>query len=375
MRIIKKILFVNDTYDDNNLGCKATTQAMYELIGERLPQYEISGVIKLFHTERSDIIDLIPTSVTDIDDKLFQVIQQNTSFNFELEKIKESDIVLINGEGSIYKDVVKCRYQLFLAYIAKKHFGKKVYMVNHSADLSLIADMAKLVYPILDGIVAREPISKAEIESVGINNVILGADAVFKFKEITKKFENRLPLGFRVDQKYLIIGGSSLNHPLYEKWFGSWSRDEFRELITSIRDQIGVQVILADVGGDDFLRVYDVEDSIYYSKFSYKDYMLLSSKALVHLSGRHHGSCLAAISGCPLVGLTANTKKMEGDFKLLDWHLPVYDFHRLKEQKDDILNQLEVVINNNCTLREQLLDNVNKLHAKASVNVDIVNDK
>ncbi|MCD1259533.1 polysaccharide pyruvyl transferase family protein [Paenibacillus athensensis] len=372
MNAVKNILFINDTYDDFNLGCKATTQAMYELMEERLPQYRVSGVIKLFHTERSEIIGLLPHSEHELDEKCLQVLNQDTAFRFELDKIRQCDIVLINGEGSIYKDVVKCRYQLFLAYLAKKYLGKRVYMVNHTADLSLIQAMAKVVYVQLDGIVAREPLTKAELETAGIDHVQLGADAVFKFTDMPSQFANRLPLGFRFDDKFIIIGGSSLNHPIYEKWYGSWSREDFKELITSIRDHLGVQVMLADVGGDDFLRGYDVEEGIFYAKFTYQDYMLLASKALVHLSGRHHGSCLAAIAGCPLLGLTANTRKMEGDFQLLDWDWPVYSFYRLKEQKNEIVQSLERMIENNFDLRQQMLRHARSLYDKARLNVDIL---
>src|SRR5690606_3457194 len=53
------------------------------------------------------------------------------------------------------------RLMLFLAYVAKRHFGLRVAIVNHTAELSdpRLRAMAELVYPLLDDVVFREPIS------------------------------------------------------------------------------------------------------------------------------------------------------------------------------------------------------------------------
>jgi hypothetical protein len=374
--LIQKILLVNDTTDDNNLGCKATTNALYELIEERLPNFEVMGAIKLFHTERPEIAPYIPTNPDELDMFCSNWLKdmQNGVISYEMDKLKRCDVVLVNGEGSIYKDVLKCRYQLFICYLAKKYLNKKVYIVNHTADISLIHDMAVRVYSLLDGIVAREPYSKAHLESFGIKNITLAPDAVFKYDiPNTEKLSGRLPVGFDINKKFMIIGGTSLNNPLYEQWFGKWSLEDFYKMILSIRDLTGIQVLLSDVGGDDFLRNLDKAQDIFYGKFSYTDYMILCTKALVHLSGRHHGSCLAAISGCPLLGLTANTHKMEGDFELLGWKFPVYNFYKIKGDLDNILENVTRVINKNYILREKIRQSALQIRQDVYKNVDILN--
>ena len=103
-----------------------------------------------------------------------------------------------------------------------------------------------------------------------------------------------------------------------------------------------------------------------------RDYMLLSSYSLLHLSGRHHGSCLAAISGCPLIGLTANTHKMEGDFELLNWPLPVFDFHKISENLEDITKTVIKVIKNNNYYRNLIRKNVDNIKNDVIKNVEIV---
>jgi polysaccharide pyruvyl transferase WcaK-like protein len=179
----KKILLVNDTYDDNNLGCKATSVALYKLIDKYLNDCTIIDVIKLYHTERPELDSIIPkASLDDYESKSTQnYLDATPSLQFELGKIANCDVVIINGEGSIYKAVLKCRYILYFAYIAKKIFAKKVYLINHSADISAVKDIARKVYPILDGVAVREPVSYRELLNVGIHNAIQAPDAVFSF--------------------------------------------------------------------------------------------------------------------------------------------------------------------------------------------------
>src|SRR5690606_15633048 len=55
----------------------------------------------------------------------------------------------------------EARLMLFLAYVAKVHFGLPVALVNHTAELSdpRLREMAAKVYPLLDDVVFREPVS------------------------------------------------------------------------------------------------------------------------------------------------------------------------------------------------------------------------
>jgi hypothetical protein len=374
----KKILLVNDTYDDSNLGCKATTNALYELIDEYLDDHIVSDVIKLYHTERNEITGIIPRRFKD-----FHALAKKIGagiippvLEFDISRIKSCDIVIINGEGSIYKDVLKCRYQLFLAYISKTVYNKAVYIVNHTAEISFVKDIIKEVYAILDGIAVREPFSLNELKNIGITNVVLAPDAVFKYKlKASSRFSSRLPHGFNFKKDFIIIGGSSLNNPLYEKWYGKWDYNSFIIFIKKIKEITGMQIMLADVGGDGFLRGFDFEKDTFYSVFNYNDYMALSYHAKVHISGRHHASCLAAISGCPLIGLTANTHKMEGDFMLLDWDIPVFNFYKINDYIDDILHYVSIIIKKNNYYRAKIINRVNEIRKDVKKNVTIVQDK
>ncbi len=369
----QKILFINDTSDDNNLGCKATTKALYALIDKHLRNFEISGVIKLFHTEREAIKGTIPLQFFDFDLLAQNVFKlENDIFAFEVNKMNRCDVVLINGEGSIYKDVTKCRYLLFLAYLAKKYFHKSVYLVNHTADVSSIQEIAKEVYSILDGVVVRESFSKKELEHLGVKNVLVSPDAIFALTIKDNKFYDRLPVGFDLNKDFIMLGGSSLNNPVYEQWYGRADLSSFYRLAQLLRKQFDVQIFFADVGGDDFLRNFDMADGMFYGKLNYKDYFLLSSKALMHLSGRHHGTCLAAMSGCPVLGISANTHKMQGDFELLEWRYPIYDFYNLDANIHDITKNIHHILNDRKNLKRFLLKQCSKCKNLAKLNVTIL---
>ena len=105
-----KILFVNDTSSDINLGCKATTNALYELIHEHLSTWSISDVIYVDETEHLSIAPMVPLQADEFDQyvRLWLENRQHNSMIYDMvEKIRRCNIVLINGEGGIYKDVLK----------------------------------------------------------------------------------------------------------------------------------------------------------------------------------------------------------------------------------------------------------------------------
>ncbi len=374
---MKNILFINDTYDDNNLGCKATTLALYNLLSKR-KDLRLSDIIKLYHTERGQMIEFLPSAHLDDFRKKAQecanpAIDPSHAYYYELDKIRRNDIILINGEGSIYKDVIKCRYQLFLAFCAKSVFNKKVFIINHTADITHVFEIAKYVYSIIDGSCARECETYQALKNINAKNVHLVPDAVFSFHENSfRKFQEPLPFGFTTQKPYIMVGGSSLNHPIYEQWYGKWDVHSFLHLLNDILQHFDHQILLADVGGDSFLREFDRLGRVFYGKFTYNDYALLAKKASAHISGRHHGSCLAAISGCPLIGFSANTYKMEGDFKLFDWKMPVYDFYSLEKHRQDIIDSLRDCIIHNKQYRQYLKQKVFSLRSLVDDLVNII---
>ena len=374
----RKILFVNDTSSDNNLGCNATTNALYELIDEHLPEYRVSDVIYLDETEHPSIAPMVPLKAEDFDEYAHLWVenkQQSRIISDMLKKIHRCDVVLLNGEGSIYKDVLKGRFILFFSYISKVFCMKPTYIVNHTADTGMVRELVTKTYPLLDGIVVREPLTLKELTSIGIlENVHLAPDVIFKYR-VPEKYQllDRLPSGFEIERPFVIVGGSSLSQPIYEKWYGKWNMDGYRKIVDYLVSHM-LQVLLIDVGGDIFLRGIAREKQVFYINPCYKDYLFICSKALLHISGRHHGTCLASIASCPVIGISSNTKKVKGDLDLLDWDIPVFDFYRLEQEFDSIAAYIERVVNSNNLYREKLRVKVEEIRRDIPIHVTVLRE-
>lgn len=374
----KKILFVNDTSADINLGCKATTNALYELIAEHLTEYSISDVIYLDETEHSSIAPMVPLQASDLDQYVHLWVenkQKNPMVSDMLKKIHRCDVVLINGEGSIYKDVLKGRFLLFFSYISKVLFGKSTYIVNHTADIGLVREFVTKIYPLLDGIAVRERLTLNELNSIGIlKNIHLAPDVIFKYR-MPEKYElvERLPFGFDIEKPFVIVGGSSLAHPIYEKWYGKWTVEGYRKIVNYLVSNM-LQVLLIDVGGDAFLRGVARAEKAFYINPCYKDYLFICSKALIHISGRHHGTCLAGVASCPIIGISANTKKVNGDLDLLDWDIPVFDFYKLEQELENIIVYINRIIDSITFYREKLRAKVEDIRRDVHIHVTLIKE-
>ncbi|MDZ7673840.1 MAG: hypothetical protein U5K30_02045 [Acidimicrobiales bacterium] len=106
----------------------------------------------------------------------------------ERAAIEEADIVLINGEGSIYDRQRKGRMLLLIAYTAATRLGKPTALVNHTADLNDpgVRSIAAQTYPVLSHVVSREPTTSDSIRQLSDVAVTDAADAAFMWSPLSQ---------------------------------------------------------------------------------------------------------------------------------------------------------------------------------------------
>ena len=102
-----------------------------------------------------------------------------------------ADIIYINGEGNIVNGTdqygkyrMGARYILFMAWVSKIKYNKTTLMVNHTVDPnnSNAFEMISHIYPHLDEVYVREPLSLPILEKYKINNGKFVPDALWAYK-------------------------------------------------------------------------------------------------------------------------------------------------------------------------------------------------
>jgi ADP-heptose:LPS heptosyltransferase len=136
-------------------------------------------------------------SLQDFDDPKYLAAcrYRNPTLFWQMEK---ADAVIINGEGMLNELTDSALNMLYLAYVAKHFYKRKVTIINHSCfpeggpnltDPQNLAFYHK-VYTTIDGCVAREQVTYDLLKSIGAKNVQLGLDASILW---LKKYQETAP--------------------------------------------------------------------------------------------------------------------------------------------------------------------------------------
>ncbi|WP_169972667.1 polysaccharide pyruvyl transferase family protein [Tautonia rosea] len=424
------VYFINDTSDNANWGCRATTRALRELVEEaggqisgqlglskmsRPSRYVPSSAARAFERmswgtarrlpiARREAVGLVNRTVIGGLDRLYgasdivpETVDQFDRFAnlaldgqiYEPERagIEQSDVVVINGEGSIYDRQRKGRMMLFLAYVAKKYLNKPCLLVNHTADLHdpIMADMAALVYPILDDVVFREPISAETCRTIVPDAMErIAPDAAFRYRPAERSAWVSLASrpgyfsvwpdnadGFDPSQPYVCVGGSSIylrpDRPEYDPL------PAFNNLCLRLQEGFGQVVLTAPCVQDErFMRPLAKALGLPLIGLHTPTQQAVDilGNAALYISGRWHPSILASTGGTPIIVMTANTLKTTGLLRLLGLDAPVFDSLRLHEQLDAIIDLAHRYVGQGDSLRKELMARVDDLTARVPRNVE-----
>jgi Polysaccharide pyruvyl transferase len=238
-----KLFLANDTSRSSHAGCRAVMRSLKGCLSE-IPSIEIAG------TEHHD--------ASSIDEDAFL----------------KSDVLFVNGEGTIHHSGPRARFLLALIERAKL-LGKRVILANalfqvyECEDASILRDLALLT--------VREPRSAAFARIYGGDPVVLldsAADPAY------------LRHGRAIPGKLGVLkGGFHQKGLLY---------DPFSEVRgTSLTMRSG----------------------------SFEDIVATLADADLYLTAQHHGVYAAALAGCPFVSSPSNSHKIES---FIEWSgLPI----------------------------------------------------
>lgn len=432
-----RVLLVGDLRSAYNYGAIATTQSLYDLIKTRVAEPDIDTIDYRSFIAKTPLDGNKPTveeilkerksSLNQVEPALKRAIKNNSLYikykrasadknrppqrtadlphipahyddydefskkvlnreelEYELNKLQNADIVIINGEGNIVKGTnsdgiyrTGGLYVLYMAYLSKAVLGKKTYLINHTVDPQNdeIIDMIKRIYPILDGVYIRERLSYNLVKSWGIENIKFVPDALFSADLDTKNWQpgKRLELE-KIDfsKPYICLGDSSavLNKNGKIGW------DIEKTYIGLIRElqKIIPQVIFVD-GFTGSCR--EIADAVRKTKIpcvslknaDYVDLYNIFKGCSVFVSGRWHASILSVMAGCPIILWGADSHKTKALYDLLDYPYKFFDINTIDKSIDEICNEVQKVLADDFSKYD---DKINQLRKLSKNNIDML---
>jgi polysaccharide pyruvyl transferase WcaK-like protein len=381
---LDRILLAGYTADRTNWGCRATSQALRELLAESGATVEVADV-KAFRElawqqhdrfgrlgpfapfdedahdrlpagtdrpmsareQRLQVVrgrleqrfgpTLVPRSVDDFDECAANWMRSRRLDPW-LDELQRADLLAINGEGAFRGNVFSGRLLLFLSWFAKERLAKRVAILNHTADFTnpTLRAMAERGYASADVVAPREASSLAQIESLGVaRSIVPLPDAAFRWQPRAAPDAAYLSIypvdasGFDPDTPYVCVGGTAhfqdglALSPEVIRWYD--------DLIDGLSDD--QQVVLM---GHDF-----PDQELFQSIGRRRDLPVLScqlpiqsvvdvlGRATTYVGGRWHSSILALAGATPCVPLGTNSKvKSAGLVDLLPYAQPSHEIGR-----------------------------------------------
>ncbi len=314
---VPKILFLNDTENHYHFGCTGTSFAIKSRLLQLGELVDIVSITNIWNMKGAQ-------NINDFDDELFfqSFIKENINL---LSKIYIADICIFNGEGNMhgFENRAGTKSILYLMYILKKRFNKKVHIINHSCfpvespyliseTLSPILKIYKKVYEVVDFIAVRDSISLAILNRLGIFNTLLAFDCLpIYINEFYTEEKN-----IYTEQNYIVISGGSTFHLKYQDFLEN-SLTEYQSKDYKI---IFLMSKMENDAQDDYVCInvinqYNKEQKndknkieIFYSE-NINQWLSMIKNAKKLISGRFHHSIAACIFNIPFICYEGNTPK------------------------------------------------------------------
>lgn len=323
---------------------------MYKYMAELLKGFQHAYEISHYTEETNRI----PEKLREYDGFVSKVIK-NECLRYEKRLLEWSDIVIINAEGSIVNGTDKHGkyrssgvYLLFMAFMAKKTYQKKVYIINHTVDPQNrnIMEIISTVYPSLDGVFVRERLSQQLLLNIKVENPTFIPDALFSFKPDNNKIDlKKLKSKVDFDKPYICIGDSS---GFNDK---AWNLAAFYSKLVAGLKAIVPQIVYIDglYSDTDFFMEIEKSNIPTFNFFNCNIdelyYILEHSK--LYLSGRWHPSILALMGHTPIVLWGSDSHKTEALYDLIGYKFRFFDIQTLHNDVDDIIDEARTILLSN----------------------------
>jgi len=309
-------LILNFTGNTYHWGCFGTAYEIYQTLLERgyAPSFLSVNAMHALRPPPQTLDELVSQQYAS---------QMMNAHPFIRTAIQETDVVVVNGEGTLHRQNPAPLNLLFFMYAARTYFGKPVHLINHSfypsggREPSAAADAVyAAVATKLTRVVPREPYSLEIARRLGVA-AVQGFDCLPRF--ITRNKDELSPLKLGA---FILSGGIAMpqNVARTVARVAGKCRGPGQKLIYLT----GAKNLPAPEDAKIFQWMKAEQDDIQvYNAASMEDWLEVIGGAAGMISGRFHHSLAAAALGVPYITFPSNTPKIQATSEMLDLDPPI----------------------------------------------------
>ncbi len=368
------VLLINDCRDQENYGAEILVDAIDPIIQQALPRHQIDYIPSAWlldaahgfadFKKEADIRQpdarwpYVADHFEPVAD-LWENGRGGPGAKEFLAKMERADVVVLNGEGSVYRDNLSAVRELYLAWFAKTRLRKPTVFLNGLVHLSNIVPrinaMVAKTFRALDAVAVRDPVSLRNLHSYypEIGAVMIPDSCFYLAHELGQCGEIPAPVRARLaGQSYFTIDPGPM--PL-DYQYGE--RSAIHELVVKLKRLTGQAVFVESAPTDSYMeKVCQATGSIYVSGMrSYRDFAGLLSGARFQVTGRYHNPLIASMVGTPSISFATSSHKVHGSCEVLEGiNGSPFDGTNLREQMDAILDRARLYLADRGEIRRRL---------------------
>lgn len=368
------VVLLDDTRDQLNFGAAVLVDGLFEILQRADPSATIVPIPSFWLIPRGaapgafvpECDDCVPPRarwprVADEFEAVADAWSSSRPGSAErriLSRFEGADLVVLNGEGSVYRDNESAIRELFLVWMARTRLGIPSVFVNGTVHLTdvvpVLPAMVRKVLPTLDAVAVREPCSLRNLATVAPGlDVDLFPDSAFVFGPGERRVSPAVDAIRRrigADHYFCFDPGPM---PMDDGATGS-----LRSLIEELSAVAGRPVMVASAPSDRSIEaVARAVDAVYVDDLTdYREFMALVEDAQLLVSGRYHNPILAAIVGCPSITVGSTNHKVHGACEILEGlNGSPFDGTDLRTELDAIVARATELVGAREQVRQDLL--------------------
>jgi hypothetical protein len=300
-----KIFLLNDTIKSDNLGCQIVSHQLRKTFSRLYGPKNTINPHCAFTKKASSA--------------------QDTK---TIQKIKDSDFVYVNGEGSMSHGGSSMIYAVVRESL---NLGKDVYFCNFTFDprpqfpsesyrISLSTDPVlkkwKNIFSQCKKTVVRDPVSYVLLKKMKIENVYLSPDI-----GVTIENEEQPATSDIRDEKSLMFGVGSISKSKIFRFKRPVPEEGFRKIINHF-SSLGYSCHLMDWPSSPAPDLFFLENikgkNIHHCKYGFQEYYNQCKRSILNITGRHHGIVMSYAARTPFITFASNMWKTEADEMLYE---------------------------------------------------------
>ena len=299
----KRVLFVNDTSEECHWGSFATSSRIkLEILKAGPSKLEILSTFDIAAASN------LPKDSSELELSFANFAANNKTI---CDKIKNSDFVVINGEGTIHGFSPRALTLLYIMHIAKKQYGRRVFVINHSCfleqDSPRVRQFYRACYECCDYVAVRERASFDTLEGLGVKSTLAFDSMPLTIREMSGK---RGPI-FKKGRRTICLSGGVNFRKSKTRMIAFWlkllfPKHDFIFLLGGLNpenpnDKFDETIALEIGKRFRNLRIIRAE--------SLEEWLGCIKSAEILVTGRFHYAVTRMAFGGPMVAFESNTPK------------------------------------------------------------------